>query len=141
MFRISRRAVNNKHSSGFTLIELLIAIAIVSVLLSMAIPSYTDYITQSRRGDAKHLLMLNAQRLQRCFTLEGVYNGSCVTRQDSKGGYYTLSPTSQFTANTFNLIAEPVLGSSQAKDSGCKTFLYDHTGRRTATGIIAEKCW
>jgi type IV pilus assembly protein PilE len=141
MFKISRRAVNNKHRSGFTLIELLIATAIFSILIGMALPSYTNFIKQSRRDDARHLLMLNAQRLQRCFTLEGVYNGSCVTRQDSKGGYYTLSATSQFTANTFNLIAEPVVGSSQENDSGCKTFLYDHTGRRTATGIDAKKCW
>jgi Tfp pilus assembly protein PilE len=107
----------------------------------MAVAGYEYFILQSRRIDASHLLMLNAHRLQRCFTLEGAYNGSCVTRQDSKGGYYTLSPDSQFTANTFNLIAVPAVGSSQEKDSGCRTFMYDHTGRRTATGIDADKCW
>ena len=133
--------MNNKHSSGFTLIELLIAIAIISILVAMAVPGYTKYVKQSRRDDAKHLLMLNAQRLQRCFTLEGVYNGNCLTRQNSKGGYYALSKSSQFTTNTFNLTAVPVIGSSQETDGDCQTFSYDHTGRRTATGNDYDTCW
>lgn len=141
MFIVTRHSMNKRYGSGFTLVELLIAIAIVSILLSIAVVSYNSFIMQSRRIDASHLLMLNAHRLQRCFTLEGAYNGSCITRNESKDGHYTLSSDSQFTANTFNLIAEPAVGSSQQKDSGCRTFSYDHTGRRTATGNNADSCW
>lgn len=133
--------MKNRHCSGFTLVELVIAVAIASILMTMAVASYSNFIVQSRRVDANHLLMLNAHRLQRCFTLEGVYNGRCVTRQDSEDGHYTLSPDTEFTTNTFNLVAEPAVGSSQDADVGCRTFSYDHTGRRTATGNDTDSCW
>ena len=112
---------------------------VLALLMSIAVPGFQDFIRQSRRDDGRHLLLLNAHRLQRCFTLEGVYNGSCVTRSDSKEGYYTLSST--ITATTFTLTALPVAGSSQAKDSNCQSFVYDQTGRRTATGADPGTCW
>jgi len=133
--------MKNTHNSGFTLVEIVVAVAIFSILLTMAITSYASFNVQSRRVDASHLLLLNAHRLQRCFTLEGVYNGSCVTRNESESGYYTLSASSQFTTSTFNLIAVPSAGSSQENDSGCTSFSYDHTGRKSATGSDADSCW
>jgi len=45
---LSRRlAAGPKGSSGFTLIELMIAVAILAILMSIAVPSYRDYV---RRG-------------------------------------------------------------------------------------------
>lgn len=136
--------MNRYYKAGFTLIELIIVIAIVSILVTIAVPSYTEFVKQSRRDDGRHLLMLNAQRLQRCFTLEGVYNGSCITRTDSEENYYTLSASSQITAASFNLIVQPVAGSSQATDNDCATFRYDNTGSRGAldsTGAETDQCW
>lgn len=130
----------NKYA-GFTLIDLMVAVVILAILLSLAVPGYTQFIKQSRRDDAKHLLLLNAQRLQRCFTLEGVYNGSCSTRTNSKGGYYTLSSDSQISSTSFTLVAEPVSDTSQASDGACTTFHYDHTGKRSATGSDDAVCW
>ena len=37
-------------SSGFTLIELMIAVAILAVIASVALPAYQDYIATSREG-------------------------------------------------------------------------------------------
>jgi len=42
-----RSAAGRRESYGFTLIELMIAVAIVAILLSVAVPSYRDYL---RRG-------------------------------------------------------------------------------------------
>ena len=127
------------NNQGFTLIEILVVILIFSILSSMAIPNYQQFVQRARRDDAQHLLLLNAQRLQRCFTLEGVYNGSCVTRSTSKNGYYSLNAT--LTRDTFELSATAVTGKSQDSDKACSSFTYDHTGWRSATGTAADDCW
>ena len=128
-----------RHDPGFTLLELIVAIAIVSILATVSFSNYQGYTKLIRRDDAKHLLLMNAQRLKRCFTLEGVYNGNCATRTVSEEGYYTLTITA--TSRTFLLTALPVAGNSQANDAECKSFVYDHTGHRTATGTDSDGCW
>lgn len=139
MSETSRYRVKTRNENGFTLIELLIAIAILALLVTLALPGYTQYVKQSRRSDAQHLLLLNASRLQRCFTLEGVYNGSCVTRNSSENGFYTL--TSTVTTNSFDLAALPVSGKSQETDVQCGSLTYDHTGVKSATGTEPSRCW
>ena len=133
--------MNNKYQTGITLIELLLVVGIIGILASIAIPGFQSFFMQSRREDAHHLIMLNAQRLQRCFTLEGVYNGSCGTRSKSEQGYYELSGDSQITENTFTLVVTPVEGTSQVNDSNCREFMYEHTGKRSAIGVDPASCW
>ncbi len=128
-----------RRHHGYTLLELLLAVSIVSILATISIASYQGYMQVVRRDDARHLLLLNAHRLQRCFTLEGVYNGTCATRTLSEEGYYTLNITA--TSKTFLLTALPVAGNSQENDAGCRSFVYDQTGHRAATGTDAEGCW
>ena len=44
------------RKNGFTLIELLIALVIIAILASIAIPSYESYLRKGRRVDAKNAL-------------------------------------------------------------------------------------
>jgi len=39
-------------NKGFTLMEVMMAVVIVGILAAIAIPSYTGYITRTRRADA-----------------------------------------------------------------------------------------
>lgn len=46
-----------KHHSGLTLIELIIVLVIVSILATLAIPSYQQYMFNSRRSEAISALL------------------------------------------------------------------------------------
>jgi len=51
-----------RRNRGFTLIELMITVVIVSVLASIAYPSYEGYMKRNRRAEAQQLLAGIANR-------------------------------------------------------------------------------
>jgi len=130
---------NSYAQYGFGLTELLITLVIVATLVAISVNSYSSFLIKSRHSDAQNLLMVNSQRLNRCFTLEGKYNGSCILRMESDAGYYSLS--TDLDASKFTLVAVPVAGKSQANDPYCASFSVDDTGYRTATGTQLVNCW
>lgn len=126
-------------SRGFSLIELLVTIAVAGILLGIALPSWQAMLLRVHREDGRQLLLLNAHRLQRCFTLEGVYDGSCWLRETSDDGRYRLE--SRLRPSTYALRAVPVEGTSQANDAECAALTRDHTGRAGADGPAGAACW
>ena len=48
---------SKKKRSGFTIIELMIVIVIVAILVSLAYPSYIQYVRKAKRGEAQQLLL------------------------------------------------------------------------------------
>ena len=136
-----------RPAPGFSLIELLIAVAILGIISAIAVPTYSNYITDARRIDAQVALRGEAQKMERCRTESFTYVG-CDPSTDPKSpdGYYTIGFGTP-TANTYTLTATPVAGKSQAKDTDCKTLIINQTGRTTATGDSvstsepAGDCW
>jgi type IV pilus assembly protein PilA len=55
MKKLSENLKVHTTSSGITLIELLIIVAVISITLTMAIPTYSNYLIRSRIGEALSL--------------------------------------------------------------------------------------
>ncbi len=128
-----------KYWSGFTLVELMIVVAIVGIIASIAYPSYDEYITRSKRGDAMSALMLASQAMER-YRSNPPYSYDVpalsdifATQVPVEGGtaYYNLTLTSD--ATSYTLTATPT-GSM----SGKKTLTLTNTGARTWGG---DSCW
>jgi len=131
---------------GFTLIELAIGLVVVAMLSAMAYPSYTAYMSRSRRADAKQSLLELAQRLERYYTERGTYAGATlggtngIYPASSTAGYYTLSIGTQ-TADGFTISATPT--GAQTGDA-CAAFGYNQLGEQSvsnAATLSAGKCW
>ena len=58
---------NKKNQAGFTLIELMIVVVVIAILASVAIPSYTGYITDARRQGAVQEMLKIASAQEQFF--------------------------------------------------------------------------
>jgi type IV pilus assembly protein PilE len=150
-----------RRSHGMSLIELVIAMVIVAIMASIAIPSYNNYVLKSHRTEAKAALLDMASMEERYFSTQNVYSllttdlgyvGAWPVTVGS--GYYQLQtpvlvpavpPTAAIpggTPATFSITALPV--GNQVNDTACATFTITSTGAKSATGTDANPnvdCW
>ncbi len=108
---------------GFSLTELLIAMAIMSILTMIAVPSYQEHLQKSRIAMAKADLMELAGFLERQRTVNACYNGTACDQtatqlianqsspildmlSDDTAQYYDVTLTA-LTNSTFTLRATP----------------------------------
>lgn len=61
---------------GFTLVELMIVIAVISLLLVVAIPSYESYMKDTRRAEAKAALAGFSNAMERYYSDNNTYLGA-----------------------------------------------------------------
>lgn len=122
--------VKGRKGQGFTLIELMITVAIIGIIASIAYPSYTRYVIESRRVDAQQALSSFATSMERYRTQNMTYRGAAdggadigkpaqfpaQTPLDGGGPYYNLTIASA-AVSYYELRATPVPSSTQ-RDSG-----------------------
>lgn len=134
-------------TNGFTLIELMIVVAVIGVLAMVAIPSYEDYVIQSRRADAKTAL-LQIQLTQEKWRANNTSYGTLAQLATIEAGigttadgHYTLSVAA--AANTYTATATAA-GTQATKDTKCANFSIDESDNQTVSGSYSgtpEKCW
>ncbi|AZN36772.1 type IV pilin protein [Iodobacter ciconiae] len=94
--------MRNQH--GFTLIEVMIAVAIIGILASIAIPQYADYVTRSRLVEAQSKLSDTRVRLEQFFVNNRTYLGFTCTQAAAANENFSIACTTQ-TASTFTITA------------------------------------
>ena len=140
------RPLKPKRRRAFTLVELMIAVVVLAIIAAIAYPSYVESLRKSRRADAKSILTLVGERLERCFAECNSYTAPscgapCPTLPvNSTEGYYRIL-AGPITATAWSLTATPVAGKSQESDAGCTAFTLTSTGSKSATGTSAAACW
>lgn len=138
---------NLKKQTGFTLVELVIAIAIIGILLSVAVPGYRDYVHQSNRAAATGCLLELSQFMERNYTQNMRYNPDgfalpqlqCATELAAR--YQFSSVNAALGQRTYILQAVP----TTIQQDGCGTLTLDQAGRKGANGGVAiadvRRCW
>jgi type IV pilus assembly protein PilE len=145
---LSRRST--PRLEGFTLIELMITVAIVAILGTIAMTSYTSQIQKSRRTDARSAVMDLAGREEKLFSTVNAYSATpsdmgygapaAVWPITVGSGYYEVSVTVANPPIAYLVTATAI--ASQAHDTRCMTLSVDSLGSQTSTGTdTAASCW
>lgn len=135
---------------GVTLIELMIVLLIISILTSIAYPSYRNQVLKSGRAEAKQSLMESAQALEKCFTRFGTYNATDIqcpalaplrgAGEPSDHGKYLVTFSAAPDATSYTLQAVPQ--GAQAEDTRCGTLTIDQANQKTRSGTdTLANCW
>lgn len=129
---------------GFSLLELLIVMAIIAILIAVAYPVYTSYLTTGRRNQAEVALLYLASQLEEFYSLENTYQGATL---DGLGvNTYTDDHSYQLmiqslTVASYTIVALPL--NQQAKaDSECGVLSLNELGEKTISGTAnSSACW
>ena len=81
----------------------MVAVAIVAILASIALPSYDRFVRSSRLENARADLLNNAQRLERYYAQKRKFTGFDKLKNDNR--FFTIEGS--YEANHFTLTAKP----------------------------------
>lgn len=133
-----------KMQQGFTLIELMITVLIVSILASIALPSYSNYVTRGRIPDATSTLAAKRTQMEQYFQDNRTYVGATANGAAICGGtssYFTYACTVGPTATAYTIAA-----TGTGSMAGF-TYTIDQNNTKQTTsapvgwGPVSATCW
>lgn len=144
--------MTNVHKKGFTLVELMIALAVVAILVTLAIPSFRDTLRKSRRSDAMNAIH-NLHLAQEKWRVNHATYGSLGNPSNpltnlgpnpliSADGHYSIT----FPAGTVTSTSYTILGTAQGDqvNDSCGDFTLTFTAgviTKTTSKGVADYCW
>ena len=135
-----RTAGKPVHPRGVTLIELVIVVALVSILMSTAMPSYKSYMLRVHRTEAIRLLLQASMCQQRLRAAAGSYDTTRCTPTSTSGRYRITYESADTRAERFLAMAIPQ-GAQQ--EDPCGSLSLDQNGAQGISAASANKnrCW
>ena len=130
--------------NGFTLIELMIAVAIVGILAAIALPSYQQYVTKSRRTEAIAALHAIIVGLEKYYFNNHSYTTD-LKQLPIQGANFKTDGANVITGSgayrlevsvdngVFAAVAKTLSNGPQAGDSECATLMLYVNGKTSAT--------
>ena len=145
---------SERRTRGFTLIEVMITVAVIALLASVALPTYTEYIRRSKLVEATASLSDMRVRLEQYFLDARQYPTACIAPAAgpaSSGNIYLPSMSKYFTVTctlTTTTYTVTATGKSTEGMSGF-TYTVDQSNNRKTTSLpsgwsgagASSTCW
>jgi len=126
--------------AGFSLLELVIVVAVIATLLTIAIPSYRQYVQRGHRADAIRTILTASDCQSRVRVSTGFFDTSrCLKDPHSARYEFRIQPVNDPSANSYTITALPL----DTADDPCGALSLDHAGTRGISGLkgSVSRCW
>lgn len=140
--------MKNITAKGYSLLELLIVLAIITIVSSLAYPTYTASAKKLQRLEAKSALLTLQNNYERYFITYNTYEKakigagekSILKNPITKDGSYSLEITEQST--DYYLLTATPHSKPAKKDKECASFTLSSLGEKGITGTGSTyRCW